>query len=70
MTAAKVLALAAVGLAGVYLWRVLQKPSAPAAHQVLHAETAPSHPGEEFSPAERHELDDVLKRKGAGAPPH
>jgi len=59
-TIAKVIALAAVGTAGVLVWRSLQSNPRPS-----RSVTGASR--EEISPAEQRALDDLLKRKGASA---
>jgi len=59
-------ALAMLGLAivGVLVWRTLRRAAEVPPPQSL---TAPTPMDEDFSVAERRGLEDILKRKGAGA---
>jgi hypothetical protein len=55
----------ALAIVGVLVWRVLRRAAEMPPPQSL---SVPTPMDEDFSAAERRGLEDILKRKGAGAP--
>ena len=66
---AVIFTLAALALAGAWLWYAIQAPAKPStpAPQVHEAEPghAPPQAGEDLTASERQQLQDILKRKAA-----